>query len=93
MKDAEVAVPVRSKAGPKVKEARFVLSYRTAHRTQPNRRTIKLPASAHDIHARVTYILEAMVEFDIPVEAVEAGLAEWFNRTEGELASFVGAKR
>ncbi len=54
-------------------------------------RTIQLPPTARKIVAEVQVDYKFGYSFEIPVQAVEAGLAEWFNRTEGELSSFVGA--
>ncbi len=84
-------VPVRRKSGPKVKATKLIVGYLDG-RNSRRRRTIDLPAGAHNITALVAYVLEASVEFDIPVAAVEAGLAEWFQRTEGELAVMLGGK-
>lgn len=91
MKEVEAKMPVRAKVGPRVTEALVVITYLDGRNTE-RKRTFKLSPKAHGIRATVSYVVEATVEFDIPMRAVEAGLAEWFQRTEGELASFVGAK-
>lgn len=93
--NGEKTLPVtvrRKKAHPEVRATKFYLSYLDG-RNHRRKRTLDLPPGAHQFQARVVYLLQAEVEFDIPTRAVEMGLAEWFNRTEGELASMLGVSK
>lgn len=92
MKETEVTIPIRRRAGPTIRVTKVVVTYRDGRGTL-RKRTIDLPAGARDVKGVVFHLLEGSVEFDIPLQAVEAGLAEWFQRTEGELLSFVGGRR
>lgn len=75
-----------------VKAVRIVLHYRSAGRIQPHKRTIKLPPSAHEIRAVVDFEMLFSHSFQIPVEAVEKGLAEWFQRTETEMEGILAVE-
>lgn len=90
--EVTATVAMRTRVSPKVKTMKFVLTF-VDGRGHARKRTIELPPKSHDLTAYVVYLLESTVEFDIPVKAVEAGLAEWFQRTEGELMSFLGHNR
>ncbi len=71
-----------------VKAIKIKLTYTS--RGSSRRRTIELPISARNIRARVYYEFIFGHSFEIPIEAVEKGLAEWFERTDGEMKSILG---
>ncbi len=71
-----------------VKAIKIKITYKS--RGTSRRRTIDLPISARDIRARVYFEFIFGHTFEIPIEAVEAGLAEWFQRTDGEMKSILG---
>ncbi len=71
-----------------VKAVKIKITFKS--RGSSRHRTIDLPKTARDIHARVYFEFLFSHTFEIPIEAVEAGLAEWFQRTDGEMKSILG---
>lgn len=71
-----------------VKAIKIKITYKS--RGSSRHRTIDLPKTARDIHARVYFEFLFSHSFEIPIESVEAGLAEWFQRTDGEMKSILG---
>lgn len=72
-----------------VKTIRIVVTFDGGR--APRRRTVQLPKNARNIRARVHYELIFGASFEIPVETVRAGLADFFKRTDGEMKTLLGA--